>query len=193
MAQENYVRIFENGRKSDQLDAIVKWWRSLISDNGKASRAGLKRCSSIEEVCLQPAFVALVRDLVGWSDSYRLSASMCESLALIAGVLAHVEGNRKEFVPFAEQMACSKPGIRGSVVSEQRFKILMGIDKSDKNELMRAVVSTIKLIGGSVYIKDLVQGLYWWNDSTMREWHMRYYMKKMGDIDRPQPITQEDV
>ncbi len=116
-----------------------------------------------------------------------VSPDHMENLAIVAGVLSHVkedrykghEGNFQR--SFAVQMA-SPPLKWGrekrACVSDLRFRQLLKIDDPDK--LYPAMIRVVRLLGGSVDIVSLANGIYWWNKHTKKKWAYAYYENAPG-------------
>ena len=89
-----------------QIDAMVReWWVSLQDRRG--DRAELRRCRTPDAVAFVPAYHRLRIQLRGAGVSVP-----GERLAVIAGVLSHVETDDRAGT-FAEGMAGSENGRRG--------------------------------------------------------------------------------
>ncbi len=157
--------------------ALLSWWKEL--DNARGDRAALRHCHNPLEVAFTPAFYRLKSGLEPFGS---VSPDQIHNLAIVAGVLSHVQeyrygGHMKNFQrSFAIQMA-SPPSKGGSgknaCVSGLIFRQLLKIDDPDK--LYTTMIRVVRLCGGSVDIASLANGIYQWNDHTKKEWAYAYY------------------
>lgn len=143
---------------------LMEWWVGLEKHRG--DRAQLCRARSPVEIVFSPSYHRLHEKL--WFPN-------ADSLALVAGVCAHV----KMSVPgkFAEQMASGNKD--KATVSGLRFRRLLAIN--DRNELYLAMIRIIRLLGGVADIYSLAQAMYWWNERTKKQWAFDYYGKAPND------------
>ena len=58
-------------------------------------------------------------------------------------------------------------------MSGLRFRQLLKIEDPDK--LYTTMIRLVRLLGGSVDIVSLANGIYWWNEHTKKEWAYAYY------------------
>ena len=152
-------------KNSDACNVLIAWWKNL--DNERGDRADLRRCHNVVEVVFNPTYHRL------WLDMNKIGFGNKDSVALIAGVLAHVRNDQRG-ESFAAQMA-SLNGGSNSQISSLRFKRLLKIE--GKEELFSSIVRVIKLMDGNVNICNLANSLYWWNDITKKQWAYSYYEK----------------
>jgi CRISPR system Cascade subunit CasB len=161
----------------EERDALLSWWKEL--DKVRGERTALRQCHTPPEVAFTPAFYRLKMrlDLFG-----SVSPDHLEKLAIIAGVLSHVKeyrykGYERNFErSFAVQMA--RPPLKWgrekrACISDLRFRQLLKIDDPDK--LYTTMIRFVRLLGGSVDIASLANGIYWWNEHTKKEWAYAYY------------------
>lgn len=152
-------------KDSMEVDELIKWWDDLNKNRGE--RAMLRRCSTLLEVALLPAYHRLRWALL------RLGRVNDDRLALVAGLAVRVKANA-DGATIAEQMATGKPD--GSArVSGLRFRRLLKV--KDRGALFIAMIRTMSLLGGSVNLQSLAQGVYFWNDRTRKDWAFGYYSK----------------
>ena len=152
-------------KNSDACKVIMAWWKNL--DNERGDRADLRRCHNIAEVVFNPTYHEL------WLKLNKTGFRRKDSVALIAGALAHVKSDQSG-EPFAAQMASPKSG-PNSQVSGLRFKRLLKIE--DNDDLFISIVRVVKLMDGNVNVCNLANSLYWWNDITKKQWAYSYYEK----------------
>jgi CRISPR system Cascade subunit CasB len=158
-------------------DALISWWKEL--DTVRGDRAALRQCHNPLEVVFTPAFHRLKLRLEPFGS---VSPDHRENLAIVAGVLSYVKeyrykGHESNFQrSFAVQMA-SPPlkwiPVKRACVSDLRFRQLLKID--DPEKLYTTMIRLVRLLGGSVDIVSLANGIYWWNERTKQEWAYAYY------------------
>jgi len=176
MEQKNYPTFSQPGAR----EALLLWWNEL--DNARGDRAALRQCHNPLEVAFTPAFHRLKMKLEPFGS---ISPDQMDRLAIVAGVLSHVtpDGHEKNLQrSFAVQMARppSKGGtIKKSCVSDIRFRQLLKIEDPDK--LYTTMIRLVRLVGGSVDIVSLANGIYWWNEQTKKEWAYAYYENALGE------------
>jgi len=158
-------------------DALLSWWKEL--DTMKGDRAALRHCHNPREVAFTPAFHRLKMRLEPFGS---LRPRQMDNLAIVAGVLSHVKENKPDEYEsnlkrsFAARMA--RPHLKWSLVkkacvSGPRFRQLLTIEEPDT--LYTTMIRLVRLLGGSVDIAGLAQGIYWWNKRTKKEWAYAYY------------------
>lgn len=154
---------------SPEAQAFITWWQSLNDNRG--DRAELRRCSTLAEVAFTPAYHKL-RFSVG-----KFGQVNADGLALVAGLAARVKSNSPGDT-LAEQMATGKAD--GSArVSGLRFRRLLKI--KDREELFTAMGRVVALLGGAVNLHSFASSLYYWNDSTRKQWAFDYYTKSPSE------------
>ena len=165
----NYLR-FEKG--SPETEALATWWHWL--DDNRGERAVLRRCRTLNEVAFSPAYHRL-RSAVsrfGFVDD--------DGLALVAGLSARIKSDIGSG-GIAEQMATPKSGgdAKKARVSGLRFRRLLKV--REREDLFSPMIRVVTLLGESVNIQSLAQGVYFWNDITRKQWAFDYYSKAMGE------------
>ncbi len=176
MEQKNDLIFSQPGAR----EALLVWWKEL--DNARGDRAALRHCHNPLEVAFEPAFHRLKMKLEPLGS---IRPDQMNRLAIVAGVLSHVipDSHEKNLQrSFAVQMA--RPPSKGSTrkkacVSDMRFRQLLKIDNPDK--LYTTMIRLVRLIGGSVDIVSLADGIYWWNEQTKKEWAYTYYENAPGE------------
>lgn len=151
---------------SDAHGILLKWWREL--DDSRGDRAALRRCHNSMEIAFNPAFHRL-----RWMLN-KFSYVNYESVAVVAGVLAHVKEN-DESTLFATQMAMPKSGSTNARVSGLRFRRILKVQNN--GDLFEPLIRVVRMLDGNVNILSLAKGIYWWNDFTRKDWAFEYYDK----------------
>lgn len=153
---------------AETLATVEAWWRWLYEN--PRERALLRRCHDLQDVAFTRGYARLRVNLL---DRGFVNA---EALALVAGVLAHVQENTGHDIrspaPVAVQMAYGKPGSESPVVSDLRFRRL--IATKTRSDLYPAMIRAVRLLGGAAHLPSLAKGLYWWNDLTRQTWTFAY-------------------
>lgn len=143
-------------KDDDQRKQLISWYYRLhgLSENNEAAdnheqtektpkpqrgiRAGLTRCSKLDEVLLQPGFFSLSRRLDGLDEHH------LEGLAIVSVILANAKIPTKEHLP--SLLGQAKEGTETPTLSELRFQRLLVSDTPSvflKN-LQRAVTQVGK-------------------------------------------------
>ncbi|EXI90374.1 MAG: CRISPR-associated Cse2 family protein [Candidatus Accumulibacter regalis] len=143
--------------------ALFEWWQGLEKD--RASRAVLRRASSLTEISLTPAYQRLCGRLgaLNWKDWER------DRFALVVGVLAHVKTH--DVRPPALAMSQRAPGEDRPPVSELRFLRLL--ESPDPDSLFSGVRRVLPLMGG-VDVIVLANDLIHWGDAVKKKWAYGY-------------------
>ncbi len=157
---------------------IVAWWEDLTSqgESGKKAdsggRAELRRCRSVLEVQLCPAFHRLHNRLPGWPPGQQ------DRLAVIAGVLAHVkarpardEGQRTPSL--GRLMALPKKPGGPQRVSGLRFRRLIQVP--DRVELYPRLVRVLAQLDHTADVWSLARDIYFWGPNVQQAWAYDYY------------------
>lgn len=146
-----------------ETQILLDWWATLESDKG--TRATLKRCNTLPEVMVHPAFVRLCQRLEKWlSDDFNWQ----ERLATVVGLLAHCKTQTNLGLPTA--MAQNAGGT--PVVSELRFRRLL---QEKPEDLYRAMIRILRMLDGKANLPQLIHDTYHWNDQTRRNWAFAYF------------------
>ena len=158
MEQKHYLTF----NHTETRDVLIDCWKAL--DSARGDRAELRRCHSPLNVAFTPAYHRLRWALM------KHGSVKDEDLALVAGVLSHV----KLYSPgsFPRQMADSADAQKAKV-SGLRFRRVLTID--DRDKLYETMIRVVHLLGDSVDIPSLANGIYWWNEQTKKEWAFAYY------------------
>ena len=166
-------------RKNPQFENIVKWHQDLHESDRRGAKAMLKRCKTISEIYLNPAYVKLVQD-VGCLNEQNPK----DTLAVLAGVLSHVkpahemqEGQRLPL--FSVKIAISPKG--GGFISPVRFRQLLACNRSDK--LLRLLIRIVSQVN-DFDIMEFTKSLYYWNLKSKKSWAFDYY-SNLPDKNKP--------
>jgi CRISPR system Cascade subunit CasB len=156
---------------ADLARTVEKWWQELKEDN-RGDLARLRRCANLAEVAFVPAYHRLRKRLpaIGEKDEARLMT--------VAALVSHVKESREHTedqrkITFSQQMGMPKSEGGNASVSGLRFRRLL--QYRNHEELFPALVRIVCLLDRKVYLHSLVEGAYWWNDRTKKQWAYDYY------------------
>ena len=145
---------------------LYRWWQGL--EEQRASRAMLRRCSTLDEVSLTPAYQRFYRYMLACNWPADAELWQNDKLAAIAGLLAHVKTDDAQRLSLKmSELSGDKP-----LVSELRFRDLLKIDTTD--DLFISLRRALPLIGYQVSIHQMASDIYWWNDDTKKQWAYSY-------------------
>ena len=162
--------------ESDLGRALAEFWSGL-KDNS-AARAELRRCDSVAEVIMTPAYQrfcqAKLRPLLkgeeGWED--RMAAIVGLSAHLKFDAEASVLSGKGPFPDlFAEQMAHLVSADR-PLVSELRFRRLL---QHDRDGLYPAMIRIIRMMKGGANLYGLAHSIFFWGDGIKKRWAYAYF------------------
>ena len=159
---------------------LLAWHAKLSKDRG--TRAMLRRCASLDEAVLSPAYQRFYRYMLacGWPDN--AADRQNDKLAVIAVLVAMLkhaddEGDEEEDedkdshernLPYR----MSEKKFDRPLVSEMRFRTLLKIDSTD--ELLTGLRRVLPLIKSKTSVLHLANDVYWWGDKTKKEWAYAY-------------------
>ena len=147
---------------------LLNWWEGLEDDH--ASRAVLRRASSITAVSLTPPYQRLYRRLltVGWPE--KAAPYQNDHLAAVVGLLAHIKENDGR-AP-AKAMSQKEPGQDRPPVSELRFMRLL--ESPDLDALFTGLRRALPLAKHSVDVLGLANDIVHWGDAVKKRWAYSY-------------------
>lgn len=145
---------------------LHQWWQGLEED--RASRAMLRRCSTLDEVTLSPVYQRFYRFMLACNWPADAAHWQNDKLAAIAGLLAHVKTDDTQRL----SLKMSESDGDKPLVSELRFRDLLKVDSTD--DLFVSLRRALPLVGHQVSIHQLARDVYWWNDDTKKQWAYSY-------------------
>ena len=148
--------------------AYRAWWEELQEDKG--AKARLRRCASLTDVALEPAYYRLQRSFFSLKQGGRE-----ETVMALAALGAHVK-TAVSGLSMAKLMAQPKGGVPGEdnqIVKEGRFQRLLKVE--ERGELMLDLIRVIRLLDDKANLEDLAQGLWFWGDKVKRQWAKDYF------------------
>jgi CRISPR system Cascade subunit CasB len=145
---------------------LKDWWAGL--ENDRASRAMLRRCATLDEVVLSPAYQRFYRYMLarGWPTD--AAEWQKDKLAAIAGLAAWVDVDIDHDLPY--QMS-ERDGDR-PVFSELRFRAVLKLDTTD--ELYKALRRALPLVKHKTSLVQLANDVFWWGDTRKKHWAYSY-------------------
>lgn len=154
-------------------EILLRWHGSLSETRG--DRAELRRCRSVDEVILVPAYHRLRLALL--AASYRRFDE--DRLALIAVLVAEIREHEPAAGGVAEQMARAKQG-SGPAVSVARFRRLLAREQPD--ELLLQLRRIVHQLGRRADLVDLARTLLDWTRRPRQRtgrlrWAEQYYTR----------------
>lgn len=159
------------GEHHDTGETLQRWWQGL-KDN-KGDRAELRRCASVLEVVMTPAYQRIFRRLAQRGlpeDDGRPNPRLPVIVALIAQI--RDTGAPPTTMRLAEVMSQTAKDSDRPRVSPQRFRNLLALDAPD--ELLAGFRRVLPLIEGEVKPQVLAHDLYYWGDKVKRNWAYAY-------------------
>lgn len=149
-------------------NVLLHWWQGL--ENDRASRAILRRASSITAVSLTSPYQRLYRRLLaaGWPE--KAAPYQNDHLAAVAGLLAHVKQNDGR-AP-AKAMSQKDPGQDRPPVSQLRFMRLL--ESPDLDALFIGLRRALPLAKHSVDVLALANDVVHWGDAVKKRWAYSY-------------------
>lgn len=150
---------------------LTDWWSKLDTTGpNRATRAILKRCATLDEVALSPAYQRVYRYMLAcelWDE--RATPKDNDKLAAIIGLLASVKMEDADRLP--RRMSDSGDNDR-PLVSEMRFRNLLLMESAD--DIFRGLRRALPMIKYQANIHQLVKDVYYWGDKTKKEWAYAY-------------------
>ncbi|WP_457673068.1 type I-E CRISPR-associated protein Cse2/CasB [Thiolapillus sp.] len=150
-------------KKNDEPKAVADWHGWIHHENQRGERARLRRCESLDEVLMQPAFFRLARVLP------RLEPRGLTGLALVAGLLVWAEKTTETDLP----VMLGKPKAKDSdtrLFSELRFqRLLASRDAEDFFQSMRRAIVQAGKQADPVALADAI--LHWEEQQRRPELH----------------------
>jgi len=153
--------------------ALTDWWTGL--QHNKGDRAELRRCATLLEVVMTPAYHRAYRLLAQRGlpdDPERPNGRIPLIVALVAHVKDRGGGVPPRAQPLAKLMSASSEGSDRPRVSPSRFRRLLALESAE--ELLDGFRRVLPLIEGEVRPQVLAQDLYYWGERRKRAWAYAY-------------------
>ncbi len=145
-----------------ELDAIRKWHDWIHAEKQRGDRARLRRCDSLQQVMMQPAFYRLARSLP------RLETYALSGIVLLAGLLVWVESTSSQDLPLI--LGNPKPGSGTPLFSELRFqRLLASREPEDFFQSMRRAIVQAGKTADPILLADEI--LHWEAQQRQPNWY----------------------
>jgi len=159
MKGEHYMIVLKSKDGKSEPEAIQKWFDWLHDEGQRGERARLRRCETLDEILLQPAFYRLCLALP------RFREHDLEGLAIAAGLLAVIKTPVNTSLPKMLGEGGDKPAFR-----PLRFQRLLAADSpGDFFKAMRRAIIQIDGKANPVELTDEV--LHWYRQQRHPEWY----------------------
>ena len=153
------MMVLKEDDKQSEPQALKQWFDWLHDENQRGERARLRRCETLDEILLQPAFYRLCLALP------RLREHDLEGLAIAAGLLAVIKTPVNTSLPKMLGEGGDKPAF-----SPLRFQRLLATDSpGDFFKAMRRAIIQIDGKANPVELTDEV--LHWYRQQRQPEWY----------------------
>lgn len=153
---------------------MEEWWKDLY-DN-RTFRAELRKAKTPEDVFVSPAFQRdfMKRLKLKFPDFTNSSKYFQLKMALAAGILSHADEITLEDTSFPVLISKIKTG--NEETRDFKFRKLISIKDKDSVGLYMSLLRLVKhLKREKIPLKSFVQGIFWWNENTKRDWAFQYY------------------
>lgn len=145
---------------------LLAWHAKLEDDRG--TRAMLRRCASLDEAVLSPAYQRFYRYMLACGWPAEASASQNDRLAAIAVLAALVKSDDDKDLPYRmSEQEGERP-----LLSELRFRALLKIDGTD--DLLTGLRRAMPLIAYKTNLLRLANDVYWWGETKKKKWAYAY-------------------
>jgi CRISPR system Cascade subunit CasB len=151
---------------AEQRSSVWRWWKGL--DEDRAGRAELRRCGTVAEVAFTAPYHRLLRRL-----GSRLGETDARRVALLAGVIAHVDDEPTEDISLPRRMGRANGEGQGAVISDVRFRHLLRSEEPD--DLLRELVRVLRQLDRKAAVDPLFRDLMCWDEPTRMRWARDYY------------------
>lgn len=149
---------------------LLTWHAKLENDRG--TRAMLRRCASLDEVVLSPAYQRFYRYMLGCGWPEDAADWQNDRLAAIAVLAALVKEEDGKDLPYRmSELEGERP-----LVSELRFRTLLKID--DMEDLLTGLRRALPLIAYKTSLLRLANDVYSWGDLRKKKWAYAYRWPK---------------
>lgn len=170
---------------------VRQWWHDLHQDTfdqdgrlirkaDRTSCAVLRRCGTLDEVILSPAYQRFYRYMLACNWPLDAAPWQNDKLAAIAGLLAHVKTEDMQRLPLKmSEQSGDKP-----LLSELRFRDILKVDSTD--DLFISLRRILPLLDYKVNVSGLAHDVYNWGNpnpkfNIPKQWAYSY---------RWQPVKQ---
>lgn len=159
------------------IGKCLQAWYSELDEN-RGTRAMLRRCASLDEAVLSPAYQRFYRRMLGFGwpeDAAGWQNDRLAAIAVLAAMLRNddsIEDDVKDAYEKNLPYRMSEKKFDRPLVSELRFRALLKIDSTD--DLLTGLRRVLPLIGYKTNLLRLANDVYWWGDKTKKRWAYDY-------------------
>jgi CRISPR system Cascade subunit CasB len=152
---------------------LLEWCENL--ENNKGDRAQLRRCKTLSDVELSPAFQRAYWNMIKLFENPPSKEQCAVIIALAAHVKKNVSdppGTKRDDQDrhFGHQMA---QGSDGPKLHELRFRRLLRIEERDR--LFQVLSKIIRHLERKVNLLDVMAIAFYWGDSARKQLAYQYY------------------
>lgn len=160
------------GRDTNLGRALARWWAELQDD--RASRAALRRSSSITEVIMSTPYQRVYRRLCSEEDGWqgRHDSRWSDRLAAAVGLIAHVEHDDDRTFPEAASGGADGSESIKQAVSPLRFVRLL--ESPDLDSLFVGLRRLLPLVDRKISVLALSRDVIYWGDEVKKRWAYQY-------------------
>lgn len=149
---------------------LQAWHAKLEHDRG--TRAMLRRCASLDEAVLSPAYQHFYRYMLGCGWPEDAADWQNDRLAAIAVLVALLREDDGKDLPYRmSEQEGERP-----LVSELRFRALLKID--DMDDLLTGLRRALPLLAYKTSLLRLANDVYSWGDLRKKKWAYAYRWSK---------------
>lgn len=155
---------------------LLTWHAKLKNDRG--TRAMLRRCSTVDEAVLSPAYQHFYRYMLGcgWpEEAENWQNDKLAAIAVLTAIVKSYDAGADDVMDDYERnlpYRMSEKNVDRPLVSELRFRALLKIDNTD--DLLSGLRRAMPLIKAKTSLLHLASDVYWWGDKTKKEWAYAY-------------------
>lgn len=168
--------------RADDVPRVLDWRGGLSTGDA----AQLRRCRTVGEVRMHPAFVRLVWSMRGDGRSVReedlaIAASLAASLREKSSWAAQEpqDDSKQTRTAWAALKALGRVMSKDDRVADLRFRRLLRLQRQDHDERLSMLRRLLHLIGQEAARRSVAEGLLQlalcWDDHTKRELATAYY------------------
>ena len=176
-----------NQVNQDSINFLLAWRHSLYPQTKEeisrfrhmvGERAVMRRCASVNDVLLTPAYARLFNKL-GETDAsvarWRNDERNHQRLAVVVGLLANLkEHESMESLPKQMGRPASAES-KVALVNESRFQRILRCGDDEFDRLFEQIRRLLPLLSHKANAYQLIKDLLAWGDPTRQRWARDYY------------------
>lgn len=157
------------------LHIIIVWWENLQKPVKRGDKAELRRARNADDVAMLGTYYAVLAEIMKIENLGALKNLILYRLPAVIGLLSHVKSNNTG-ASVSDAMRTKKKGSDQALVSDLRFRRILRLEHGD--ELYTTMIRVIRMLEGSVNVKDFATSIFFWNERTRKKWASNYYLKR---------------